>query len=112
MVAVLVGIFWGYRAPSPTRAWLVEDREPDEEEQRRALRTPRRQLVVNATLWSLAVVVFVALNAVFSPALAVVVGIIVALGGATTRPSPTCWPSGSTARSWRGPCPSRRRSSP
>jgi adenylate cyclase len=84
VVAVLVGIFWGYRSTEPTRAWLVEDRAPDEEEQRRALRTPRRQLVVSATLWSLAVVVFVALNAVFSVGLALVVGIIVALGGATT----------------------------
>ena len=84
VVAVLVGIFWGYKSTEPTRAWLIEDRDPDEDEQRRALRTPRRQLVVSATLWSLAVVVFTALNAVFSVGLAIVVGIIVALGGATT----------------------------
>ena len=52
VVAVVVGIFWGCRSTAPTRAWLVEDRAPDEDEQRRALRTPRRQLVVSATLWS------------------------------------------------------------
>lgn len=83
-VAVAVGIVWGHRRLARMRAWLREDRAPDQAEQRLTLRAPRRILLVNSALWTLAVGVFFAVNAVFSVGLAVVVGIIVALGGMTT----------------------------
>lgn len=84
IVAIAVGSVWGHRRLKPTRAWLREDRTPDESEQRLTLRAPRRMLSVNAMMWLLANVVFVTRNAFFSLALAIVVGIIVALGGLTT----------------------------
>ncbi|MGI8845060.1 MAG: adenylate/guanylate cyclase domain-containing protein [Thermoleophilaceae bacterium] len=84
IVAIAVGSVWGHRRLNPTRDWLREDRTPDESEQRLTLRAPRRMLSVNAVMWLLAIVVFVTLNAFFSLALAIVVAIIVALGGLTT----------------------------
>ena len=83
-VAVFVGVVWGYRRLEPMRDWLREDRAPDAGEQRLTLRAPRRILLVNGFLWALAVVVFAAVNVVFSAGLALVVAIVVALGGMTT----------------------------
>lgn len=82
--ATLVGTWWGRRRLNHTRAWLYEDRAPTEAEQRLTLRAPRRMLVVSSALWGLAIVVFFTLNAFFSLALAIIVAIIVALGGLTT----------------------------
>ena len=84
VVAITIGIVWGHRRLGPMREWLREDREATEEEQRLTLRAPRRILLVNASLWTLAVGVFSALNATFSSALGVVVGLVVVLGGVTT----------------------------
>ncbi len=84
VVAIAIGIVWGHRRLDPMRQWLCEDRPPDEDEQRLTLRAPRRVLLVNASLWTLAIAVFFAVNAPFSMALAVVVAIIVWLGGLTT----------------------------
>ena len=82
--ACAVGVVWGYRRLSPMRAWLRADRVPDEDEQRLALRAPRRILLVNGFLWVLAVVVFTTVNFYFSSGLALVVAIVVSLGGMTT----------------------------
>ena len=83
-VAVFVGVVWGYQRLSPVRAWLRADRAPSEDEQRLTLRAPRRILLVNGFLWALAVVVFTAVNFAFSAGLALVVAIVIVLGGTTT----------------------------
>ncbi|HEX2160962.1 MAG TPA: adenylate/guanylate cyclase domain-containing protein [Thermoleophilaceae bacterium] len=87
-VAMAVGVRWGRRlvegGRGGIRGWLDEDRQPTPEEQLRVLRAPLRIMLVEAVLWGVAVVCFAALNAVFSPLLAVGVGSTVALGGLTT----------------------------
>ncbi|HYI35298.1 MAG TPA: adenylate/guanylate cyclase domain-containing protein [Thermoleophilaceae bacterium] len=82
--AVFVGVVWGYQRLKPVRDWLRADRAPSQDEQRLTLRAPRRILLVNAFLWALAVVVFTAVNVAFAAELALVVSIVIVLGGATT----------------------------
>ncbi len=83
-LAVFVGVVWGYQRLTPVRDWLRADRPPGADEQKLTLRAPRRVLLVNGLLWALAVVVFTAVNLPFSAGLALVVAIVVALGGMTT----------------------------
>jgi adenylate cyclase len=68
----------------PVLRWLRARRPPDHDEQLAALRAPLRLLTVQAGLWSLACVGFVALNLGYSSRLAVAVGITIVLGGAVT----------------------------
>ena len=82
--ASVAGIAWGWRAFRPVREWLREEREPSDRERRKILRSPQRLLVVSAGLWGLAAVLFALLNATWSGALALKVGLTVALGGVTT----------------------------
>jgi adenylate cyclase len=84
LVALPVGALWGARRLRPIVRWLGEDREPDESERRETLRAPLRIARLNAALWLLAAVVFAALNAFFSPLLALAVGITVFNAGITT----------------------------
>jgi adenylate cyclase len=84
LFAVTAGTLLGLRATRSVRAWLTEEREPTEREQRSILRAPLRLLLVNASLWSAAVVLFTLFNLTWSGALALVVGLTVALGGLTT----------------------------
>ncbi|HEX8054688.1 MAG TPA: adenylate/guanylate cyclase domain-containing protein [Thermoleophilaceae bacterium] len=84
LAACAVGALWGGRILRPVRAWLREERDPDQREQRMILRSPLRLLFVNASLWTLGVAVFTALNLLWSGALAVKVALTVALGGLTT----------------------------
>jgi adenylate cyclase len=84
LVALAVGTAVGLGRLRATRAWLVEDRAPTERERRATLRTPARLLAIDAALWGLAAVLFFALNARWSLALAVTVGLTVLLGGVTT----------------------------
>ncbi|MDQ3935950.1 MAG: HAMP domain-containing protein [Actinomycetota bacterium] len=84
LAASVVGTIWGIRAFRPVLDWLRAEREPSESERRMILRSPLRLLVVSASLWACAVVAFVALNLVWSAALAFKVGLTVALGGVTT----------------------------
>jgi len=84
LAAIATGILWGRRRLYPMRAWPRDDRAPDEAEQRLTLRAPRRVLLVNASLWTLAIAVFFGVNAAYSVPLAIVVAIIVSLGGLTT----------------------------
>ena len=83
-VASVIGTIWGIRTLRPIRMWLREDREPTEAERRMVLRSPLRLLLISATLWSAAAVVFGILNATWSAALAVTVAPTVLLGGVTT----------------------------
>ena len=84
LFATVTGTLWGFRMFRVVRDWLPEDREPSERERRIILRSPLRLLVVSAVLWGLAVVVFTVLNLQWSGALALKVGLTVALGGVTT----------------------------
>ena len=82
--ATVVGTLWGVRALRPIRVWLREERAPSDRERRIILRSPLRILLVSGALWSLAAVVFGALNLTWSSALAVKVALTVALAGVTT----------------------------
>jgi adenylate cyclase len=88
LVAGIVGMIWGHHAieggPNGTQAWLDEDREPTRAQQQRLLRAPLRIALVQAVLWGIGVVVFVAINLVWSGLLALGVGVTVALGGLST----------------------------
>jgi adenylate cyclase len=83
-VACAIGTVWGLARFRETRRWLVEDREPDADERRIALRIPLRQLHVMLTLWLIAAVGVFCLNAGFSLLLAVIVGVTTLLGAITT----------------------------
>ena len=84
LLAAVVGTVWGLGRWRTTRAWLVEDREPTDEERRTTLRIPLRQLEVSLALWAIAVVGVLALNATWSWTLAAIVATTTALGGITT----------------------------
>ena len=79
-IGILVSL-WRFR---PTLAWLLADRLPTEPERRDTLRQPLRQTVVHATLWWVAVVLFLALNAGYSWALARDAALAALLGGLFT----------------------------
>jgi adenylate cyclase len=82
--AAIVGTVWGLGRWRSTRAWLVEDREPTDDERRTTLRVPLRQLEVSLVLWGIAVVGVFALNATWSWVLAAIVATTTLLGGITT----------------------------
>jgi adenylate cyclase len=84
VAAIVVGALWGLSRLRKTHRWLLEDRTPSDDEQKKALRIPLRQMRVVGGLWLLAAILFAALNAHWSAVLAVVVGITVLLGGVTT----------------------------
>jgi adenylate cyclase len=79
-----IGIAWSLRRYRPVRRWLEADRDPTPEEQRMTLRAPLRQVTVNATMWAIGGVIFVAFNLQYSTRLALDIAITVALGAATT----------------------------
>src|SRR5215217_6453985 len=79
-----VGVAWSLLRWRPVARWMSEDRPPTAEEQRLVLRAPLRQVTVNATMWTLGGILFVALNLQYSLRLAADIGITVALGAATT----------------------------
>jgi adenylate cyclase len=81
LFAVPVGTVWGNRAVRPRVEWAFEERPPTEREQRRSLRLPMTLVRVQATLWSLAVVLFTVMNAVIDPDLTVYVLATVAAAG-------------------------------
>jgi adenylate cyclase len=83
-ISSVIGVTWGIRTMKPIRTWLREDREPSDRDRRMVLRAPLRLLAISAVLWSAAAVVFGALNATWSAALAVTVAPTVLLGGVTT----------------------------
>jgi adenylate cyclase len=83
-VACLVGTVWGLARWRATRTWLVDDREPDPDERRAALRVPLRHLHISLTLWLIAAVGVFAINVWFSFLLGVIVGVTTLLGAVTT----------------------------
>jgi len=84
VVAIVIGSVWGFKRLNPTREWLSEDRAPTDKELRSALRDPLRILVVNAMMWFGGVLVFGALNSVYSIQLGLTVAVTTVLGGVTT----------------------------
>jgi len=84
LIALIVGTVWGFRRLNPTRQWIAAERAPDKAELREALRGPLRILLVNAVLWFVGVLVFGALNSVYSPLLGATVAVTAVLGGVTT----------------------------
>ena len=84
LVALVVGTVWGFKRVNPTRKWINEERAPDKEELRVALRAPLRISLVNAVLWFVGVLVFGTLNLFYSPLLGATVAVTTVLGGATT----------------------------
>src|SRR4051794_16977625 len=82
--AIAVGTTWGVRRLRAAIEWLREERAPDDDERRTTLLVPLRQLRMNGVLWLVAAAGFSVLNATFSGALAVMVGLTVLLGGVTT----------------------------
>jgi len=83
-VACVIGTVWGLARWRATRNWLERDREPDADERRAALRVPLRHLHVSMTLWLIAAAGVFALDLVFSPLLATIVGVTTLLGAVTT----------------------------
>ena len=87
-LALAIGVIWGRRrverGPKGLRAWLEDDRRPTAAQRLRVLRAPLRIMFVQAVLWGLATVLFAGVNTIYSPLLALGVGMTVALGGLTT----------------------------
>jgi adenylate cyclase len=84
LVSMVIGTTWATRSFASTRAFLREERKPDQREQRVVLRGPFRLGLIAAVLWAVAVPVFAGLNAAFDMELLLPVGLTVALGGITT----------------------------
>jgi adenylate cyclase len=84
LVVTPIGMWWGTRRLDRARAWLVEGRSPTTDERRTVLRAPRRLVTLHLVIWSLATVIFGALNAAFSLELAQRAALTIALGGLTT----------------------------
>ncbi|MEA2467666.1 MAG: adenylate cyclase [Thermoleophilaceae bacterium] len=82
--AIAAGTIWGVKRLRAALEWLREERAPSEDERKQTLRVPLRQLRVNGVLWLIAAVCFTVINATYSGALAVMVGLTVLLGGVTT----------------------------
>src|SRR5436190_4970854 len=81
---VVVGPLLGRRTGAPVISWLEEDRPPDAHERAVALRQALLQARNVGGLWGVAVVLFAAVNAFYSGALALEVGVTVAMGGVVT----------------------------
>jgi adenylate cyclase len=83
--AVPAGIYFGRRGLVRVRAWLMEDREPTDEERLLVLGGPLHLFRVQASLWLVATVLFSVFNTVNSSArLGVFVAIVVSLSGIST----------------------------
>jgi adenylate cyclase len=91
LVAVPVGIAWGRSTAAPILSWLAEDRRPTPEERQLTLEFPIRGFARMGPLWLGAALVFGVLNAFSSPALGVIVGLTIALGGMTTCTVVVLW---------------------
>jgi adenylate cyclase len=84
LISTPIGITVGRRRLRATNSWLLEDREPTVKERRTALRMPRRIVLLHATIWMLATIVFGVLNATYTLESGQRVAISALLGGLTT----------------------------
>jgi adenylate cyclase len=76
--------WWGRRRFAPIARWLRAGRPPTEDERRLVLRHALEGVFLIGSLWGVAAILFAALNASESAALAIRVGVTVLLGGVTT----------------------------
>jgi adenylate cyclase len=83
-LSLVVGTFWGRRWANPTWEWFEAGRPPDASERDDALRIPVRFAMISAVLWSLAAVIFGAIQLSYSVELASTVFDSILLGGVTT----------------------------
>ena len=84
VVFSFIGSWWGLRRLRSAREWLAEDRAPDGSEQRIVLGGPRRIVVVNIVIWSIAAVAFGLLNSSFSLEAGSRVATLIAFAGVST----------------------------
>jgi adenylate cyclase len=86
VVALPVAVAWSARRSEVYWRWLREERQPDPHERELALREPQRGLIVAATGWAIAAVLFAAIEAADSGSSheASDVGLTILLGGVTT----------------------------
>jgi adenylate cyclase len=82
---VAIGWVWGEwrarRLYGVVRGWLEEGREPDETERRRTIRHPLEEAAEQLPIWGIGAIGFGAFEATYSVPGAVLVALIVALGG-------------------------------
>ncbi len=83
-VAAIAGTVWGKKRFSAGWSWLIDDREPTEEEKRELIAAPLRLVTIPAAFWVAGIALFTVLNSFFSWELARVVASAVALGAVTT----------------------------
>ncbi len=83
-LAIAVGSKWGFAMLDRRLRWLVAERTPTDHEQRATLRLPFDQMVLPATGWATAALLFGAINLHYSTELAGRVAITIAMGGLTT----------------------------
>jgi adenylate cyclase len=84
VVAVLAGVVVGTRGLWRLRDWLINDKAPTTDDQRRVLRAPLRLFLVQITLWAAAAVLFAALDARYSTIVASRVAAAIVLTGLST----------------------------
>jgi adenylate cyclase len=84
LAASVVGQLLGRRTGAPVLSWLREGRRPDARERDVTLRQALLQARNVAALWGVAAVLFAGVNAFYSGALALEVGVTVAMGGIVT----------------------------
>lgn len=83
-LAVGVGIAWGTGRIVSSLRWAIAEREPDEHDQRAALRAPMELVKVQGALWGLATVVFTAINGFLDHELIVTTSVAVGAVGLVT----------------------------
>jgi adenylate cyclase len=81
VLASVIGQWLGGRAIRPVIDWLGEERLPDTRERDLTIRQPLLQARNVAALWLFAAIVFAAVNAFYSGALALEIGVTVVMGG-------------------------------
>lgn len=82
-IAFPVGSRWGRQMAKPLVEWLEAERPATPAEQDLALSYPAKVTKHSVKIWVVAVIVFTAVNATGSAALATTAGIVAGLGGAT-----------------------------
>src|SRR4051794_34381721 len=81
---LLIGTLLSIRMATRSSDWLVNGRDPTPEELSASLSFPKRQALLEAGLWGVALVVFTALNCVWSVELGLGCALEILLGGMTT----------------------------
>ncbi len=84
VAALAVGIVWGTGSVMSKVQWVLEERVPDDAEQRAALRAPLQLIKVQGALWGVAVVLFSTMQGILDPELFIRTVVSVSLAGLVT----------------------------